>query len=171
MKIETRIFGQIDIDNNKIITLEKGMIGFPELTRFALIYDKEKKDKGFQISWLQSMDDGDIAFPVTDPFYVMKEYNPSVSEEILAPLGELTEENVYVLVTVTVPKKVEDFSVNLKAPIACPYKELQTSLLEVALRLALFFWNVLTKKMPYFIGAQYVVLTLKFYQFEIILYV
>ena len=117
MKIETRIFGQIDIDDNKIITLEKGMIGFPELTRFALIYDKEKKDKGFQISWLQSMDDGDIAFPVTDPFYVMKEYNPSVSEEILAPLGELTEENVYVLVTVTVPKKVEDFSVNLKAPI------------------------------------------------------
>ena len=117
MKIETRIFGQIDIEDNKIITLEKGMIGFPELTRFALIYDKEKKDKGFQISWLQSMDDGDIAFPVTDPFYVMKEYNPSVSEEILAPLGELTEENVYVLVTVTVPKKVEDFSVNLKAPI------------------------------------------------------
>ena len=117
MKIQTRIFGQIDIDDNKIITLEKGMIGFPELTRFALIYDKEKKDKGFQISWLQSMDDGDIAFPVTDPFYVMKEYNPSVSEEILAPLGELTEENVYVLVTVTVPKKVEDFSVNLKAPI------------------------------------------------------
>ena len=117
MKIETRIFGQIDIDDNKIITLEKGMIGFPELTRFALIYDKEKKDKGFQISWLQSMDDGDIAFPVTDPFYVMKEYNPSVSEEILTPLGELTEENVYVLVTVTVPQKIEDFSVNLKAPI------------------------------------------------------
>ena len=117
MKIKTRIFGEIDIEDTKIITLEKGMIGFPKLTRFALIYDEEKKDKGFQIAWLQSMDDGDIAFPVTDPFYVMKEYNPSVSEEILAPLGELTEENVYVLVTVTVPKKVEDFSVNLKAPI------------------------------------------------------
>ena len=33
------------------------------------------------------------------------------------------------------------------------------------------FWHALTKKMPTFIGAQYVVLTLKFYQFEIILYV
>ena len=117
MKIETRIFGQIDIDDNKIITLEKGMIGFPELTRFALIYDKEKKDKGFQIAWLQSMDDGDIAFPVTDPMYFMEAYHPRVQEELISSLGEINEENTYILVTVTVPPKVENFSVNLKAPI------------------------------------------------------
>ena len=36
---------------------------------------------------------------------------------MIAPLGQLNEENTYILVTVTVPKKVEDFSVNLKAPI------------------------------------------------------
>ena len=29
----------------------------------------------------------------------------------------MTEENTYILVTVTVPKRVEDFSINLKAPI------------------------------------------------------
>ena len=40
-----------------------------------------------------------------------------VNEEIIAPLGEMTPDNSYILVTVTVPKKVEDFSVNLKAPI------------------------------------------------------
>ena len=43
--------------------------------------------------------------------------NPNVNEEIVAPIGELNEENTFVLVTVTVPKKIEDFSVNLKAPI------------------------------------------------------
>lgn len=117
MKANTRLFGVIDIPDDKVITMEKGMIGFPELNHFALIFDEEKEQKPTSIMWLQSMDDADIAFPVMDPHAVKENYNPNVSEEIVAPLGELTGENTYVLVTVTVPKKVEDFSVNLKAPI------------------------------------------------------
>lgn len=117
MKAVTRVFGTIDISDDKIITMEKGMIGFPELTHFALLFDEEKKDKAFKIMWLQSMDDGNIAFPVTDPIHIVEDYRPSVSEEIIAPLGEMTDDNTYLLATVTVPKKVEDFSINLKAPI------------------------------------------------------
>ena len=117
MKAETRLFGTIDVADEKIITMEKGMIGFPELKHFALIFDEEKKEKKFKIMWLQSMDDGDIAFPVTDPVVVKEDYNPYVNETIIAQLGDVTEEDFYILVTVTVPKKVEDFSVNLKAPI------------------------------------------------------
>ena len=117
MKAVTRLFGTIDIADDKIITMERGMIGFPNLTHFALIFDEEKKDRKFKIMWLQSMDDGDVAFPVADPIQIKDDYKPLVNEEIIAPLGEMTEENTYILVTVTVPKKVEDFSVNLKAPI------------------------------------------------------
>lgn len=117
MKAKTRIFGDIEIADEKIITLEKGMIGFPGLNHFALIFDEEKEQKETSIMWLQSMDEPDIAFPVMMPHAVLEDYHPNVSEEILAPLGKLTEENTYMLVTVTVPKKVEDFSVNLKAPI------------------------------------------------------
>ncbi|MBQ8518200.1 MAG: flagellar assembly protein FliW [Agathobacter sp.] len=117
MKAVTRLFGTIDVADEKIITMERGMIGFPNLTHFALIFDEEKKDKKFKIMWLQSMDDGDIAFPVADPIQLKEDYKPLVNEEIIAPLGEITEDNTYILVTVTVPKKVEDFSVNLKAPI------------------------------------------------------
>lgn len=117
MKAVTRLFGTIDIADDKIITMERGMIGFPDLTHFALIFDEEKKDKKFKIMWLQSMDDGDIAFPVADPIQIKEDYKPLVNEEIISPLGEMTEDNTYILVTVTVPKKVEDFSINLKAPI------------------------------------------------------
>ena len=117
MKAETRLFGTIDVADEKIITMERGMIGFHDLTHFALIFDEEKKDRKFKIMWLQSMDDGDIAFPVADPTQIKEDYNPLVNEEIIAPLGEMTKENTYILVTVTVPKKVEDFSINLKAPI------------------------------------------------------
>ena len=117
MKAVTRVFGTIDIADDKIIKMEKGMIGFPNLTNFALIFDEEKKDKAFKIMWLQSMDDGAVAFPVIDPVHFIEDYNPSVNDEIIAPLGEFNEDNAYLLVTVTVPKNVEDFSVNLKAPI------------------------------------------------------
>jgi flagellar assembly factor FliW len=40
-----------------------------------------------------------------------------VNEKILSPLGELKPENTFVLSTVTVPRRVEDFTMNLKAPI------------------------------------------------------
>ena len=117
MKANTRIFGEIEIADDKIIRMEKGMIGFPSLNNFALIFDEEKGQKSTSIMWLQSMDDTDIAFPVMDPHTVKDDYRPNVNEEIVAPLVELKEDNTYVLVTVTVPKRVEDFSVNLKAPI------------------------------------------------------
>ena len=45
MKADSRIFGKIEIEDDKIITLEKGMIGFPDLNHFALIYDEEKRKK------------------------------------------------------------------------------------------------------------------------------
>ena len=104
MKADSRIFGKIEIEDDKIITLEKGMIGFPDLNHFALIYDEEKEKKYNSIMWLQSMDDPDIAFPVMMPHIVKEDYNPNVSEEMIAPLGKLTPENTYILVTVTVPK-------------------------------------------------------------------
>lgn len=117
MKANTRIFGEIDIEDGKIITMAKGMIGFPDLQHFALIFDEERDAKQFSIMWLQSMDDGDIAFPVIVPTLVKPDYHPTVSDEILSPLGELTEENTYILTTVKVPKNIEDIACNLKAPI------------------------------------------------------
>ena len=117
MKANTRIFGEIEIADEKIITMERGMIGFPNMNHFALIFDEEKGQKQTSIMWLQSMDDTDIAFPVMNPHAVKEAYNPNINEEIVAPIGELNEENTFVLVTVTVPKKIEYFSFNLKALI------------------------------------------------------
>ena len=96
MKAVTRLFGTIDVADEKIITMGRGMIGFPDLKHFALIYDEEKKEKKFKIMWLQSMDDGDIAFPVADPIQIKEDYKPLVNEEIIAPLGEMSTENTYI---------------------------------------------------------------------------
>jgi len=117
MKVQTRVFGEIDIAEEKIITMEKGMIGFPDYQHFTLIYDEERDAKQFSIMWFQSMDDGDIAFPVIIPTLVKPDYNPTVSEEIISPLGEMAPEDTYLLTTVKVPKNIEGITCNLKAPI------------------------------------------------------
>lgn len=116
MKAATRLFGEIEIDESKIITFEDGIIGFPDMKKFTLIFDEEKEGRP-SISWLQSMDEPEIAFLVMDPLFVCETYNPSVEEELLKNLGTIKEDNLYVLVTVTVPQNIKELAVNLKAPI------------------------------------------------------
>lgn len=115
MKANTRLFGEIDIKEDKIIKLKEGIIGFPDLQNFTLIHDEEKEGKG-SIKWLQSMDDPSFALPVINPLDVKPDYQMLVNEEGLEPLGKMTEENTFILVTITVPEKIEEMSVNLKAP-------------------------------------------------------
>ena len=39
MKVNTKVFGEVDIEESKILCFPHGIIGFPELTEFALIHD------------------------------------------------------------------------------------------------------------------------------------
>lgn len=117
MRANTRAFGEIEIADEKIITLEHGMIGFPDYTHFTLIFNEERGDTKSVIKWLQCMDDGDILFPVMDPALVKEDYVMNVNDEILSPLGELQDEDTFILVTVTVPSVIENMTANLKAPI------------------------------------------------------
>lgn len=115
-KVNTRVFGEIEVAEEKVIHFPEGIIGFPDCKDFTLIYDEESNGKR-SISWLQSLDEPVFAMPVMDPLLVKADYNPSVEDELLAPLGELTHENTFILVTVTVPQQIENLSVNLQAPI------------------------------------------------------
>ena len=116
MKVNTRIFGEIEIEEDKVISFEQGLIGFPELKQFTLIYDSEAENKA-ALSWLQSLDEPELAFPVLDPLAVYPDYNPNVEDDLLKPLGDFAEDNLFVLVTVTVPSNIEEIAVNLRAPI------------------------------------------------------
>lgn len=116
MKIKTRLFGEIEIGQEKIITFEQGIIGFPEMKRFTLLHD-EDQGRGVGIRFLQSLEEPDFAMPVMDPCLVKEDYAPEADEELLAGLGNLTEENLLVLVTVTVPGDLTKMTVNLQGPI------------------------------------------------------
>ena len=115
MKINTKVFGEIEIADDKIIHFPSGIIGFPDLTDFALVHDEEKGIGA--IHWLQSIQETAFAMPVMDPLLVRPNYNPQVDDELLKPIGELVPDELLVLVTVTVPADLTKMSVNLRGPI------------------------------------------------------
>jgi len=115
MKINTKAFGEIDIDEDKILRFEKGIIGFPDLNRFILLHDEEEGSSA-GIRWLQSVDEPGFAMPVMDPLFVIPDYDPEVEDEWLKDL-ELNQNNLLVMVTVTIPSDLTRMSVNLQGPI------------------------------------------------------
>lgn len=115
MEIKTKIFGDVDIDDDKILLFPNGIIGFPDLQHFTLIHDEEKETN--HIHWLQSVEEPAFAMPVIDPLLVNSEYNPEVEESMLECLGKLNAEEMIVLVTMTVPSDITKMTVNLKGPI------------------------------------------------------
>jgi flagellar assembly factor FliW len=116
MKINSRLFGEMEIEDSKIIHFPSGIVGFSDMTDFALIHDEEK-GKDVPIRWLQSVQEPGFAMPVMDPLRVSPDYDPEVEDELLKPLGEMASEDILVLVTLTVPKELEKMSINLQAPI------------------------------------------------------
>lgn len=115
MLVKTKFFGEVDLPEEKIVTLDRGLIGLEQYKKFTILYDCEKEESN--ISWLQSVDEPTLALPVIKPWLVKEDYNPVVEDELLSHIGELTEENLVILLTMTVPENLKEMSVNLKAPI------------------------------------------------------
>lgn len=125
MKLTTRIFGEVEVDDSKIIIFPNGIIGFPDLQRFTLMYDEEQGSN--TIKWLQSIDEPNFAMPVMDPLVVCPDYKPMVDKEEVSTIGELDESEMLVLVTVTVPHDLKQMTVNLKGPFIINTKDMKAS--------------------------------------------
>ncbi len=117
MLVKTRFFGEVDIEDEKILTFDNGIMGFEDMKRWTLIYDIEKGSEG-PISWFQSLDMAELALPVINPYTVTAVYEPVVEDELLKPLGEFKDEELVTFLTITIP--AEDPSkttANFRAPI------------------------------------------------------
>ena len=77
MEIESSRFGRLVVDEQRVMTFTGGLLGFPEHTRFALIQTGEEN----YFFWLQSVDEPNLAFVVTDPTIFFKDYDVPVREE------------------------------------------------------------------------------------------
>jgi len=118
MDLRTRHFGGIQVDDSKVIRFEEGLPGFPDDREFVLIVDEDdsqKNDKNM-FYWLQSVNDGDTAFPMINVYNIMPSYNPMVVKDQVEEI-EAMGDNLEIYNIVTIPEDAKKMTVNLKAPV------------------------------------------------------
>ncbi|MBR3599311.1 MAG: flagellar assembly protein FliW [Lachnospiraceae bacterium] len=115
MVAETKFFGTIDIEDDKIINFPNGIIGFENLKNFALIYDSEREERS-KISWLQSMEEPLMVLPVINPLDLMDNYTPTIEDELMKNIGDPADADLLIFVTLSIPSDIEMMTANLKAP-------------------------------------------------------
>ena len=76
MRVQTKWFGEIEVSDEKIITFEKGIIGFEDWKKYTLVYDAEKEED-VSIVWLQAVDEPTLALPIMKPEIVYEAYDPT----------------------------------------------------------------------------------------------
>jgi len=113
-KLQTKNFGEISFDPEKLITFPDGIPGFPDSKRYMLMSENEDEDMFF---WLQSVDDGDVAFTLMDVYKVLPDYDPQVDKSDIDALGELADTPLLIYNIVVIPEYVRQMRVNLRAPI------------------------------------------------------
>lgn len=116
MKIKTRKFGEINIDENKILTMPEGLPGFPGFERFVLLEDEETAP----FCWLQSLEEPDIALVIMDPLVFKPDYRLDM-EKFISDMNwtDVKEDAllIYVVVNVMGEKENRKITANLMGPL------------------------------------------------------
>lgn len=113
MIIQTTRFGSITINQQEILRLDKGLLGFENDARFVLV--QHGSDNIF--AWLQSIDSPELAFVVANPFEFYNNYEFDIETEDVTDLDLASPEDVVVLSILTIPANPQNISANLLAPL------------------------------------------------------
>jgi flagellar assembly factor FliW len=105
-------FGELQIPAEAILDFPNGLIGLGG-RRFALLARSEESS----FVWLHSMDDPELAVPVTNPWRFFEDYAVDLADDEAERLGISGPEDASVYVTVRSAAALEDFCANLRAPI------------------------------------------------------
>jgi len=111
MKVETTRFGQIEVDENRLIKFSSGLLGFPDDHDYALVQTNNEGN----FFWLQSIDQPEVAFVVCDPLLFLPDYQVPVKPEDLVKIDLKNMDDVQVLIIVN--KIGRTLTGNLQGPL------------------------------------------------------
>ncbi len=116
MTIQTSRFGPLEVNEERFITFEQGILGFPNQKQYALIQTGD--NSGFY--WLQAVDRAELAFVVCDPRLFVQDYRAPVKSEELTNLGVTDADQAQVFIIVNKIDKV--LTGNLQGPLVINVK-------------------------------------------------
>ena len=119
MKIETRDFGILEIEEKNIITFKQPIFGFEEFTQFVRVNDS---NMGNGICWLQSIEQKNVCFIMLNPLEVRRDYAPVVMQDVLIMLQAVPEDDLDCWVLMVIGETFRKSTVNLKSPIIINHK-------------------------------------------------
>ncbi|MDR3301983.1 MAG: flagellar assembly protein FliW [Spirochaetaceae bacterium] len=112
MKIATKAFGNIEIDEKQKLRFPSGLLGFENYKDFALL-DGEKPP----FFWLQSLDSVGTAFVLVDPFLFRPDYEMDINDEELTEIGVSSPQDALFFAVLTIPQDGGPMTANLQGPI------------------------------------------------------
>lgn len=116
MKIFSKRFQtELEFDDNLIIKMPQGLLGFSDSKRFCIL-ELDYKDSPFK--WLHDIDDTTIALLITDPYQFFPDYHPEIQEQHVRDLNVgNVEEDLMLFTIVKVTKGGQEAYTNLRAPV------------------------------------------------------
>ena len=110
ISFETSRFGRLEVQKDKVIHFQNGLIGFPDIKRFILMDYKDTS-----LKWLQAVDDPDVAFIVMAPYEHFPEYSLRLDNATKKILDIVNEEDVVIFTMVRVDG--DNVTANLQGPL------------------------------------------------------
>lgn len=114
MLINSKHFGEIEIEKEKILKFVDGIPGLNNLTEYVII---DNEDADIQFKWLQSVEDEDVTFVILNPFIFKPDYDFVINDSIITKLEIENEKDILVYSIVVVPEDITKMTANLAAPI------------------------------------------------------
>ncbi|MDR1637520.1 MAG: flagellar assembly protein FliW [Treponema sp.] len=112
MKVATKAYGLVDVDERQRISFSQGLFGFESCRDYVLL-DAEKEP----FYWLQSLDSAETAFILINPFLFRPDYEVNISNEELSDIGIKGPEEALIFAIVTIPADGSPMTANLQGPV------------------------------------------------------
>ena len=113
MIVQSLRLGEIEVSKDKLITMERPVLGFEKYKQFCLVEIEEVKP----FLWLQSVDEPSISFLVVNPRLFMSDYKIEINSKEIAELKIQDVNSVETYVVVTLADKAENITANMQGPI------------------------------------------------------
>lgn len=115
MIVESTRFGSFEVDEARSIEFSEGIMGFPGSTRYVIVEVEESP-----YSWLQSLDEADVAFLTVEPWAFFPDYDLELSAQHQDELAITSPDQTAVLVLLTVHRADGADDVELTANLLGP---------------------------------------------------